>query len=198
MTAIQIPTGLEVIAFSMPRQINQRAFGSFYGGSETVVNLLNSRWRIHLELAPMGSDDAGLIEGVIGSLEGMANVVDLWHMSRPTPKGSMRGTPTVNGAHSQGATTLSIATVAGATLKIGDIVGVNNLLLMAKADATADGGGILALSLTHPIRTALSNAATITWDHPKSPFRCITDLAAPQYHDGIADSVSLDFVEDIS
>jgi hypothetical protein len=198
MSTISIPSGLIVSNFSLQPYTVQRNYASPFGGSEQVVDLLNDRWMISLEIAPMVDSQGGIMEGFLASLRGMANVVNLWHMARPKPQGTISGSPTVNGAHSVGAATLNITTSAGATLKMGDLIGANGLLLMAASDATADGSGHMAVSLTNRLRKAMAGGEAVTLTQPTAPFRCTTPNPAPAYSGGLAGAVQLDFVEYVS
>lgn len=199
MSVISWPPALHASAFTLSLSTVQRVHSSPYAGSEQVIDLLNDRWMAALELPPNVQAGGGAVEGFIHSLRNMTNTVNLWHMARPVPTGTMRGTPITIGTHSAGAATLNISTsTAGETLKAGDMIGVGGLLLMCAADCVSDGSGVMACPLVNRLRTDLALGLSITWNKPTAPFRCATAKAGVAYVPGVANAVSLDFVEAIS
>lgn len=173
------PTSIVPISARLVLQTTQRVNASPFGGAEQAVDMLNDRWVYHLTLPVAYPEDAAAIEAFLASFRGQVNTVDVWHFARSAPRGTISGSPTVSGAHAQGAATLVIQAAAGETVKAGDLVGVGGLLLMASADATANGSGVLSMPLVNRLRTALSNGAAITLTKPTAAFRMLN-------HSGIA------------
>jgi hypothetical protein len=198
MSLIAWPTGLKASAFSLTLSTVQRTFSSPYAGSEQVIDLLNDRWMASVTLPANVQASGGSVEGFIHSLRNMTNTVNLWHMGRANPTGTISGSPTVNGAHAIGAATLNVTTSAGATVKQGDMLGANSLLLMAAADATADGSGHIAIPLVNRLRKAMAGGEAVTLNKPTAAFRCTTAKASVDYVPGMANAVQLDFVEAIT
>ena len=198
MSAVTWPAGLIARGFQIGLMANQRAHASPFGGSEQVVDMLNDRWRVSLELPPALRENGGLAEGFVASLRGMTNTVALWHMARPYPLGTMRGTPVLIGDHSQGAATLAISTsTGGETLKQGDMIGVGGLLLMVASDCVSDGVGVMSCPIVNRLRAAQLSGAAVTWNKPTAPFRKIAGESIG-YVPGVAEGVVLEFVEAIS
>lgn len=180
-------------------QTNQRVNASPGGGSEQAVDMLNDRWMAYITLPIEKFADAAKVEAFLASFRGQVNWVDLWHFARPTPQGTIAGAPTVSGAHAQGASSLIVQTVPavpGATVKSGDMLGAGGLLLMASADATANGSGVITVPLVNRLRTALSAGAAITITQPKAPFRLLQHSGV-EYSRGITGEVSLTMGEKI-
>jgi hypothetical protein len=198
MSLIAWPSTFHASAFTLSLSTVQRMHASPFTGSEQVIDLLNDRWIATLELPANVQGSGGAVEGFIHSLRNMTNTVNLWHMARPVPLGTIAGAPTVNGAHAIGSATLAVTTTAGATVKQGDMLGANGLLLMAAADATADGSGHVSVTLVNRLRVAMAGGEAVTWNKPVAPFRCITAKAGVAYVPGTANAVSLDFVEAVS
>lgn len=198
MTVIALPSTFRPESFSMYLSTNQRSFASPFGGSEKVVDMLNDRWMATVALPKGPQDVVASREAFVNALRGMANTVMLHHYARPVPRGNMRGSPTLAAGAAKGAAALSIQSVAGATLRAGDMIGVDGLLLQAAQDIAADGAGVLVLSIANRLRRALAGGAAVVWDRPKAPFRLVTSGAAFVYLTGYAEGVSLDFVEAIS
>ena len=179
---------------------NQRVSAAPFGGSEQAVDLLNDRWLCSLNLPPNSQANAAQLEAFLAALRGQTNTVALSHPLRKAPRGTMRGTLTLSAAAAQGAASISItggAGQAGTTLLAGDLVGVGGLLLMVAADATANGSGVITVSLANRLRTAQSSAAAVTWSAPTVPMRLLQSSGV-QYQPGYAGAISLDFAEAIA
>jgi hypothetical protein len=178
---------------------NQRVNAAPFGGSEQAVDLLNDRWLCTLSLPPNTQANAAQLEAFIAAMRGQTNTVNLAHPLRKAPRGTMRGTLTLSAAAAQGAASISItggAGQAGTTLLAGDLLGVGGLLLMVAADATANGSGVITVTLANRLRVAQASAAAVTWSAPTVPMRLL-QTSGVQYQPGYAGSISLDFAEAI-
>ena len=198
MSAIALPSWFVPASFSLAPKVNQRVFAAPFGGSEQVIDLLNDRWLMSVQLPPMTHARAADAEAFFASLRGAGNTVALYHFKRPQPRGTARGTMLLNGAVSQGASQLVIDGISPGTgtLLAGDMLGVGGLLLQVAADATAVAGAI-TVTLANRVRTALADNAPVTWQQPTAPFRL---AASPlvQYLPGLATVGSVDFAEAIA
>lgn len=197
MTTIALPAGLCARDFSLALNVVQRVSSSPYSGSEQVVDLLNDRWAISMTLPARRSGDGAAVEAFIASLRGMTNTVNLWHMQRPVPRGTMRGTP-LSDPGVQGANTMVIGSMTpGATLLAGDLIGINGLLLMIAQDSVANGLGQMTITMVNRLRKTITVGTPVIWDRPTAPFRLASSVAV-QYVPGYSPEVSLDFLEAIS
>ncbi|MBJ2155262.1 hypothetical protein [Variovorax sp. IB41] len=181
--------------FTMDPLTNQRANSAPGGGSQQVVDRLNDRWSANLTLPARTHDDAAEVEAFRASMRGMTNWVDLYHLVRPEPRGTLRGTPTAQAA-AKGAGVITINTTPGATLLAGDMVGVSGLLLQAQQKTVANGAGVLVLPIVNRLRFAIVGGAVVTWDRPSAPFRLIGGTPV-QYVPGSTPEISFDFLEKI-
>lgn len=195
MSTIAIPSWFGLDGFAMWPVTNERSFGSPFGGSEQVIDMLNDRWMASLSVPPRIFSEAGRLEAFVASFRGMNNTIALYHFLRPQPRGTMRGTPTAQAA-AAGAGALTINTTAGATLLAGDMIGVSGLLLQVAADAVANGSGIMAVSIVNRLRAAISGGSAVAWDKPTAPFR-LASRPFVQFVPGYAQGVEFDFVEAI-
>ena len=75
-------------------------------------------------------------------------------------------------------------------------MGVGGLLLMVASDATANGSGVISVSLANRLRVAQSSGAAVTWSAPTVPMRLLQSSGV-QYQPGYAGAISLDFAEAI-
>ena len=197
MANFALPSWFKPSSFSLRMSTNQRVFSSPFGGSEQAVDMLNDRWLATLALPARINTEGGALEALLGSFRGQVNTCNLWHMQRPVLRGTMRGSPTC-GAASMGAASVTLSSAGvGATLLAGDMIGISGLLLQVAADATANGSGVMTVTLVNRLRTAISGGAAVTWDKPTAPFRMMTG-ASVLYQPGYADGVSLDFAEVIA
>lgn len=197
MATLTLPAWFTPSSCSFTQSVNQRVVASPFGGSEQAIDMLNDRWLCSVELPPRVTADGAALEAFIASFRGQVNTVGLHHFVRPVPRGTARGTLTLNANAAQGAASIQIAgcSPANGTLLAGDMLGVGGLLLMVASDCTA-AGGVITVPITNRLRRALTNGAAVTWDKPAAMFRLIATNGVG-YTPGIAGSVSLDFAEAI-
>lgn len=201
MATITAPAILaQASSFRATLATNQRVSAAPFGGSEQAVDLLNDRWLFSLELPPNNYANSAALEAFVAALRGQTNTANLYHLARPVPRGTMRGTLTLNAAAAQGASSIVVTGGVGqasTTLLAGDLLGVGGLLLQVAADATANASGVITLSLVNRLRTALSSAAAVTWNQPTVPMRLL-QYSGVQYQAGYAAGLSLDFAEAVA
>ena len=186
--------------FRMQVMPNERAFTGYYSGQSQALDLLGEFWTCQMELPPSRSEDKGAdMEAFFERLHGRVNLVSLWNLARPAPRGTMRGTLTLNASAAQGASSVVVtggAGQAGTTLLAGDLLGVSSLLLQVGADCTANGSGVVTVPIANRLRTALSSGASVTWDKPTAEFRLATHSGV-HYGPRSVSATSFDFVEKI-
>jgi hypothetical protein len=175
MSVITWPSTITVEKFSWMQQRRDVYFNSIFGSQ--AIEVSPPQWSASITPLLVYEKDAGDIETLLMQLKGRTNQLALHNLARPAPLGTMRGTMTFNTAPSAGDTTISViaATEAGKTLLKGDLIGFGSgatqQVVMVLADATADGSGIISLSIEPPLRNAFSAGDSITWDAPKALFR---------------------------
>ena len=109
MTDFAFPGTMDVTSFDASLVPNVRQTTSPLGGSGQVIDLLGERWRFVVGIPQSARLDSGAQEAFLNRLKGGANRALLWHMARPLPIGTLGGSPTVNGAVAQGASSLVLA-----------------------------------------------------------------------------------------
>lgn len=173
-----------------------RRFDSPYGGSSQAVDLLGERWRFAVQIPARTHADAAAVEAYVARLRGPANRVRLWHMLRPVPRGTMRGSPVLAAGAAQGADELSITTTAGATVLAGDMLGLGTMLLQVAEDATANGAGAITVPLSTRLRTGASGGAAVAWSKPTALFTLADSAGMPlRYTPGIASGLMFELLE---
>lgn len=173
MTIYAWPAAWVPRRFNMYIKPNERAFEGYYAGGSQVLDLLGESWRASIELPAGNDEDRGAaMEAFFNRLRGRANLIALWNMKRPVPRGSMRGTPTISGAVSALASVINIQSTAGATLNAGDLIGVAGQVSQVMAPITANGSGLFSgVEIFPRARVAIANGASVQWDKPTVNFR---------------------------
>jgi len=161
-------------------QTQGASWSAAYTGQAQRITHLADRWRVDATLVPAREEDAGPREAFFSRLARSGDWVQLYHWARPQPQGTMRGSPTAAAA-SRGATSVTLTTTAGATLRAGDLFGVAGQLCQAASNATANGSGVMAVPLVMPLRVAVTNGAAVTWDRPVGTFQLLGGDFAADY-----------------
>lgn len=167
------------------------------------------RWTLTLA-APdaIEVDKAVLWETLLLQLRGRVNHLAAWDPKRPAPRGTMRGTMTINGAHSAGATTVNIIVtgtgqvgatlLAGDPLQLGTGLGTSQLVRVVTGGTAVNtaGNSTIGVTVEPPLRVALSGGAAVTWDKALAYFKQASDAAMWTYYTGRAmQGFSLDLIE---
>lgn len=170
---------------------NQIVNESPFNTSQQVVDRLNDVWTCYLTLPVRRHAQAAEVEAFLASFRGQVNWISLWHFVRPAPRGTLRGTLLTSGTQAQGADSLVLSggTAAG-TVLAGDLFGAGGQILMASADATADGSGNITVPLVNRLRAAIATGQSVTWDKPTAPFRLLSHSGV-NYIPGSADEVTM-------
>jgi hypothetical protein len=199
---ITFPDTLPASAMSWGMQRRDMSFGSSFGSQS--IEAATPLWKVSLSAPKIKEAESGAWQALLLSLKGRTNQLELWHILRPAPIGTMRGTMTLGAAAAKGATSLTIAAGAGqasTTLKQGDLLGLGSILtqqvVMVTADATADGSGNIIVSTEPALRNDFAVGAAVTWDKPKALFRQASVKSEWNYVPGvIVSGFSLDLIED--
>ena len=201
MALISFPTTLKVRAVTWGQTRRDTRYDSSFGSQS--VEIAAPVWSVSIVAPPMKDADAGSWKAFLMKLRGTTNQVDMWDMMRPYPLGTMRGTMTLNAGITAGDVTVSIiaATQAAKTLLAGDMIGVgtgtSQQVVMVVADATANGSGVISVTVEPPFRDAHSIAAAVTWDKPKALFRLTQSSTKWGYSSGaLVSGFTLDLSED--
>lgn len=167
-------------SFSMQVISNERMFSGYYSGQSQVIDLMGESWIAQFTLpARKGAALGAQREAMVARLR-RSNTLLLWHLQRPVPRGTMRGTPTLSSAVAQLASTVNIQSTAGATLLDGDLIGLGGQVSMVDGDYTANGSGVFSNVKIWPrARAAISSGAAVAWDKPTVEFRNADSRGAP-------------------
>ena len=176
------------------------AFTSSLGSQ--AVEVAPPLWAVTLEATPGREWDSGPWQSLGMQLRGKTNQLAAWNLARPVPRGSMRGTMTLNADAGQGSTTLSIV-ASGQTAKTlvqGDYLGIGSLLtqqvVMVVADALSDGSGVISVTVEPALRNPFLSGESVTWNQPKALFRRIDSKFSWNVAASVAEGFVLDLIED--
>lgn len=151
---------------------NDRAFESQLSGSVQTTSLPGTRWVVMLNFPWQKNDERPQLEAFLAKCR-REHRIALWHVKRPTPRGTCNLTGVTLGADlAQFASQAQLAGCGnGATLLAGDMLGLpGNLLLMVAEDATADAFGAMTVKFTHMARTEHAAGTAVTLDKPAAQF----------------------------
>jgi hypothetical protein len=203
MAIITFSQSLGIGKFIWGQQRRDAVFSSSFGSQ--AVGISGPLWLVQMAQSNVKESDSGAWQALALKLSGKVHQLELWNLNRPEPLGTLRGTLVLSGAHAQGATSLVVsggAGQAGATVKTGDYFGVGSgvtqQVVMALADATANGSGVINLDISAtPLRNAFADASAVAWDKPKALFRQAASRQQWEYGRGnMVSGISLDLVED--
>jgi len=181
MTTYTWPSAWQPRRFRMQVMANERAFTGYYSGQSQALDLLGEFWTCQMEMPPSRDEGKGAdMEAFFERLHGRVNLVSLWNLARPEPRGTMRGTPTLNADVPQLANAVHILSTPYATLKAGDVIGLGGQVSRVMADYTANAGGVLiSVEIWPRARVAMSSGAAVSWDKPTVDFRLVDGQGVP-------------------
>lgn len=190
------PTSRIFIPATMTWGIRSNVFASTspYSGDVQTIEIPGARWTCSLSYPTAINAEQAQLEAFWTKVRGQVHRVSLWHMMRPAPRGTMRGSPTLSAGAAQGATSVSVVTTSGNTLLAGDMVGIGGQLHMVVSDATASGG-LMTISIEPPLRASRSSGAPVTWDRPTALFMLAESQSAVPYAPKLAPGFGIDLVE---
>lgn len=163
------------------------------------------RWLLTLQ-PPEGFEERHgvLWEDFNLQLRGSVNHLAAWDPKRPAPRGTMRGTLTLNATAAVGATSLSITggvgqanttLLAGSPLQLGTGLGTSQLVRTV-GNAQANGSGVITVTVEPPLRQQFSSGASVTWDKALAYFKRVGADARWTYHTGVVvKHAAIDFLE---
>ena len=200
MSLIALPPIFKVTSFTLLQMNSVRTFSSPYGGSQTMIDLLNDRWKISMTVGITNYRDAAALEAFVNAQRSGVNTVNLYHYARPTPRGTAAGTLTLVGDTPAGSDSIMVAggaSAANKTLLAGDLLGISPQLLMLAANVTLDASGRGLVWLTNRLRLDQLDGASVILSYPTAPFR-LASVPSVTYSGTTVGSMSLDYFEAVA
>ncbi len=168
------------------------SFQSPFDGTTESIEFPGERWGCALTLAPVPDFLGGEIEALFGRLAGGTERLRLGHRLRPVPRGTMRGTPTVNAAAARGAQSLLLNT--DGTLLAGDFFKIGNQVFQA-FQSCAPISGVLTVPLVQRVRVPVAASDAVTWDRPTALFVLPATSNRASYSAGLLNGMAVDMQE---
>lgn len=196
MSTLDYPTSAHFVPQAMDWSLRANVFMSTspYSGDVQTVEVPGARWGCSLTYAPQPNALQAELEAYWASVRGQVNRVALWHMQRPAPRGTLRGTPTLAAAAAQFATSVQITAGTGETLLKGDMIGVGGYMVMVTGNATG-ASGTLTVPITPPLRVARSIGAPVIWDRPTALFLLTSPETRVSWSAKVSPGMAVDLVE---
>ena len=203
MSIITLPTAVRILRVDWGQRRYDLRFESGDAGAGQTRVLAPPRWTAGIVCPEqMSQADAAAWRDLILSLSGQINQLALHDLGNPAPRGTMRGTLTLNTAVAAGDLVFSITGGAGqaaTTLLQGDWFGIGSgatrQLLPVAADATANGSGVISVTSRVPARWAQLSGSSVVWDKPTALFRQTTQDSKWSHERAIRTGYSLDLIE---
>lgn len=180
--------------FSLQLLADVRVSASVYGGSEIVNDLAEDTWAVSMEIDSRSGDTAASLEALVNYLQGGIHTAEFGHFARPQPRGTVL-TTTLSEAASKGSDSLTIVTTPGQVVKLGDFLGVSDLLLQCAETVTATTTSA-SVKLVNRLRKALTTGLQVNFNNPKTKWR-LSDACEVRNLVGYTGPVTLDFIEAI-
>ncbi len=179
-----MPSTLAVAEFSFGQRRFDVAAISDATGDQQARLFGPPRWTCSVQ-APgaLPREQAVVWQTMLLQLRGRINHLAVWDRTGPSPRGTMRGTLTLNSTVAAGATSATITGGSGqanTTLKAGDKLqfasGVgSSQLVQVTSDAVASGSGIITVTFEPPARIQFGAVTAVTWDRPVAYFKVQQD-----------------------
>lgn len=169
---------------------NTRTHVGPYTRTRQVIDLLGERWRGVVQLAPTNSLIYGAArEAFFDRLKGEVHTIGLYHVKRPYPLGSARGTTTTTAAAAQLANTVPIG--GSGTLKAGDQFTIGGQFVRAMADCTLPA----TVEFQPRLRVAMGSGTAVNFDKPLVNVSLASDGVPVSYVPGLVEGGQFEFIE---
>jgi len=164
-------------------------------GKMFSVQVDGQRFKFSASYPPMSRTDFAPVLAFIMKQRSQKETFQIALPDLKNAKGDVSGTVLVNGSHSAGDTTISVDAMTG-TLKAGDLIKfAHSKVYMIVSDVTADGSNEATLTIEPPLREALADDSSVTYDGVEFTVRLINDLQ--QFNVGVDNyyRYEVDFIE---
>ena len=170
MSVITMSTGILMGAFSMEQIGYDMDESSDATGAESTRIFGPPRWRAALAAMPdMSLAQAAEWEAIAMKLNRRVNHLAVWDPVRIAPRGTMRGSLTLNATVVAGVTSVELAGASG-TLLVGDWLqigaGVGTSQLVKVVLDTTASGSLATVTFEPSLRIGFNSGTTVTWDRP--------------------------------
>ena len=154
------------------------------------------RFRFSATYPPMSRADFAPVLAFIMKQRSQKETFQISLPDLKNAKGNVSGSVLVKNAHTAGDTTITVDAMTG-TLKAGDFVKFagDTKVYMIVSDVTADGSNEATLTIEPPLRSAISDNASVTYDGVEFTVRLTHDLQQFSTDDLDTFRFEVDFIE---
>ena len=184
-------------SFKLQRYTKTIRASSMFGGSGQNYDLMNDRWIVDLSISIRDANNGARVEAFFNSLRGSVNTVEIYHMYRPKPLGTMVSSPLTSGLNEQGAASIVLQAAANETLRSGDMIGVSGLLLQVAFDCQANGSGVITVPIIGRLNKDIVANSPVTLQKPTSKFHLTGKGTVSYGRGGHMQQASFSFAESI-
>lgn len=184
MTTYTWPTDRAFVpeSFSLRLSPNVNVIQSRFAGADQSIEFVGARWMARLSMVPRFDGDPSGVVSWINRLRGPTHRIDLWHIGRPTPRGTLRTNTQTAAAAEQFDQTIKIDATTGLTLVADDIMGIaladDTTQLVEVVQNTAAVDGEMTVVFNPPLRWDVNDNAAVTLIRPKARFML---LESPEF-----------------
>lgn len=135
-------------------------------------------WDATIALPKLESDDAAVWSSFLAECRGRLNVFFLGDSTYRGPRGTVKGSPVVNGVQGAMATTLNTKgwdPNSFGLLQVGDYLQLGDRLHKVLVRVDSDGAGDAAISIWPSLREATTDGQAINLNQPRGLFRLATN-----------------------
>lgn len=165
----------------------------------TTIEHVGALWSVTLVYTPHTHADMAAIEAFWNRASDADEVVSLWHMARPLPRGTLQANTTTAASASEGASTINITATTGLTLLAGDMFTValtgSTQLVQVVSDITSSAGVMTGVQFVPPLVGDVANGAAVVVDKPRGLFRLEEPFVPAHYVPGYAPSFPVTLLE---
>ena len=164
-------------------------------GKMFSVQVDGQRFKFSATYPPMRRSDFAPVIAFIMKQRSQKETFQIALPDLKNAKGDVSGTVLVNGSHTAGDTTITVDGMTG-TIKAGDFVkfGGDTKVYMVVSDATAVAGAA-TLTIEPPLRSALANDASVTYDGVEFTVRLTNDIQQFNTDHLVLYKFEVDFIE---
>lgn len=164
-------------------------------GSVQTQELPGARWASSIVFESVAHpDDRAALMSFAAQLRGRAGRVQVRNWGARA-RGTLGGTPLVDGGAQTGASLATDGWSVGATVRAGDFFAVAGEFKMVTADATADGVGAMTLTFEPPLHASPADNAALTFVAPTVLMMPVADGVAWSYEAGGVMTFVFDLIE---
>ena len=159
-------------------------------GKMFSVQIDGQRWKFSAQYPPMSRSTFAPVYAFIIKQRSQKETFQIVPPVISSAQGNVSGTILVKNSHSAGDTTITV------TLKAGDLVKfAHEKVYMVVADVTADGSNEATLTIEPPLREALADNSSVTYDNIPFTVRLQNDVQTFNTDDIDKFSFEVDFCE---